>query len=131
MYLVWKAGSKFFVFQLTLRERRFGLIEILDEKIEKSIEGNCCQPATIPATLENVSEPGIAVSSSLMTNFWRIKQCWVFDQLCKLLGVDHLISPSGAFSNLLLSKWRKENKKKIVQIFYWVYQFLGPTHIWW
>jgi len=43
--------------QITLRERRFGLIEILDESLLETASkaSSCCEPAVVPATVENVS----------------------------------------------------------------------------
>jgi hypothetical protein len=40
--------------QISMRERRFGLVDILDENVERSFDQSSCQPAVIPAALENV-----------------------------------------------------------------------------
>jgi hypothetical protein len=37
-----------------MRERRFGLVDILDENVERSFDQSSCQPGVIPAALENV-----------------------------------------------------------------------------
>ena len=39
---------------LTVRERKFGLVEILEEDIARSLDKISCEPAVLPASVEKV-----------------------------------------------------------------------------
>ncbi len=74
--------------QITMRERQFGLVEILDENVEIAFEQGYCQPAVISATTENVSFLINVIQSNLCTRvtLGTLKKCRLFERWMLVKG---------------------------------------------